>query len=146
MSSMILLREYTVILMIIGSLIFITAKIIIKKRLLTNLAFSSEKVKLLINIICIPGVYAALLFLLWCYYPLMLDIPNAISKSYCVDNAIARSYDHSNPGFVERRYIDMEIDGKIEHMTLYAYGINEGEKYTVIYLPHSMLGTAVPVE
>ena len=146
MSSMILLREYTVILMIIGSLIFITAKIIIKKRLLTNLAFSSEKVKLLINIICIPIVYAALIFCLWEYYPLMLDIPNAISKSYCVDNAIARSYDHSNPGFVERRHIDMEIDGKIEHMTLYAYGINEGEKYTVIYLPHSMLGAAVPVE
>ena len=146
MSSMILLREYTVILMIIGSLIFITAKIIIKKRLLTNLAFSSEKVKLLINIICIPIVYAALIFCLWEYYPLMLDIPNAISKSYCVDNAIARSYDHSNPGFVERRHIDMEIDGKIEHMTLYAYGINEGEEYTVIYLPHSMLGAAVPVE
>ncbi|MDC7279938.1 hypothetical protein NXH64_10555 [Butyrivibrio fibrisolvens] len=146
MSKVIIYREYTIILMLVGCLIFITAKIIIKKRLLTNLKFTSEKAKLIINMICIPIVYAALIFCLWEYYPLMLDIPNAISKSYCVDNAIARSYDHSNPGFVERRYIDMEIDGKIEHMTLYAYGINEGEKYTVIYLPHSKIGQAVPVE
>lgn len=116
MSTVIICREYAFIIMLIAVFIFMTSKINIRKKLLTNLSLGSEKTKLIINIICIPIVYMALFFCLWHYYPLVLDIPNVVSKSYCGSHAIAKSYDHANPEFIEKRYIDMQIDDKVKSM------------------------------
>ena len=144
MTTGILVREYANVVIFLIALIYVTVKLLRCKRLFTHLNFESEKVKRGINIVLIPLIYAGILFELYEYYPLVLDLPYVLNKSYCAEKAISRGYDHADPEFYEKRYVDMEINGKIEEMTLYSYEINENEEYRLIYLPNSKLGQVVP--
>ncbi len=144
MTTGILIREYANIVAALIVLIYATAKLIRYKRLFTHLKFESENAKKVINIIFTPIVYVGILLVLYRYYPLVLDLPFVLNKTYCVESAIARGYSHSEPEFYERRYVDMEINGKIERMRLYSYEINENEEYRLIYLPNSKFGQVVP--
>ena len=140
MDKSIIYREYAMIVLYIALLLYATVKLIIKKRLLTHTNLESEKAKKVVNLIAIPIVYFGLIFALYCEYPMVLDIPAVRDESYCVENAISRSYSKSNPDSYEKRYVDMDIDGHIERMKLYSYGITEGREYKIVYLPHSKLG------
>ena len=144
MTTSILIREYANIVMFLIALIYVTVKVLKYKRLFTHLKFESENVKRTINIIFTPIIYAGILFALYEYYPLVLDLPLVMNKTYCIGRAVSREFDHSDPKFYQKRYVDMEINGKIEKMTLYSYEINENEEYKLIYLPHSKLGQVVP--
>ena len=143
MGSNIIFREYAYFVMSIVVLVIVTIKLIVKRRLLTRLVFESEEVKKRINYIVTPLVYAGLFFLIYCDFPLLQDIPNVMNKNYCVEKAIARSYDHSDSEFYRRRYADMEINGEIERMTVYSFGIEQDKEYLIVYLPHSKVGQVV---
>ncbi len=139
----IIFREYAYFVICILVLVFVTIKLIIKRRLLTRLKFESEVVKKRINYIVTPFVYVGLLYYIYDGYPLLQDIPNVLDNNYCVEKAIARSYDHSDSEFYRRRYADMEINGEIERMTVYSFGIEQDKEYLIVYLPHSKIGQVV---
>ena len=144
MTTGVLVREYANIVVTLMVLIYATVKLLRFKRLFTHLNFESENAKKAINIIFTPIVYVGIFLVLYKYYPLVLDLPYVLNKTYCIERAIARGYSHSDPEFYERRYVDMEINGKIERMRLYSYEINENEEYRLIYLPNSKFGQVVP--
>lgn len=142
MDEKILFIEYARMAVVIFIFVFVTVKLVMKKRLLTRLAFS-EKTNKKINVVMIPIVYALLLYLLYFYCPILLDIPICMSGNYCYAEAISISNDYSNENYIEKRSVNMEIDGNIKHMYLYSNGIREGERYLLVYLPHSNIGQAV---
>ena len=143
MGTNIIIREYVYFILSIVTLVFVTIKLIVKRRLLTRLQFESEVVKKRINYIVTPFVYAGLLYFIYCEFPLIQDIPNVLDNNYCVEKAIARSYDYSDAKFYQRRYADMEINGKIERMTVYSFAIEQDKEYLIVYLPHSKVGQVV---
>ena len=47
---------------------------------------------------------------------------------------------------IGKRFVDMKINGEIERMYLYSYGIREGQKYSVVYLSNSKIEQAMSVK
>ena len=145
MDERILYMEYARIVVIFIVLFAITIKLIVKKELLSRLAFSEETNKK-INIVMTPIIYALLLWLLYFHYPILLDIPNCMSGNYCYGEGVSKSNDYSDENYIDRRSVDMEINGDTKRMYLYSCGIREGDRCVVVYLPHSNVGQAVPVD
>lgn len=136
MSRQIIIRELWVVFMLSSLLIGCTVKIILKKRLFTNMEFN-ESLNKKVNYILIPIVYFCLIFSLHKCFAVVRDIPAMINDDYYENYAVVMNSSTEKKGLIIGRHVSLEINGEVEEYRLYSHEVYKGQIIKVIYLPYS---------
>ena len=148
MDALILRKYIQVIILIIGTIIYLIS-IIRKKRWIKweemspDMKQTIKKREKTINRSMKIFVGAALIFMyLVMGVPLIMDIPNVISEKYLTVEGEVVEWNFSRENQKKERSIGI-IDSKTNqkvNVVVYSYGIQKGEYIEAIYLPHSKYG------